>query len=80
MTRIVKALVGALTLVLLLALAPGQVTPAAEACSPIPFYCCVDQCDDAWDACMAACPPNTPMCELGCNNAWWDCNWACAGS
>lgn len=58
----------------------GYLNAPVEASSAVPFYCCIDGCDAAWAACSAACPPNTPMCELACNNQWWDCNWACAGA
>ncbi len=76
MNRYFKALVFTLTLVAVLALTFSHSAPV-EAC--IPFYCCIDNCDAEWEACSAACPPNSPMCEFACNNAWWECNDECAG-
>ena len=64
------ALVAALTFALV------DTTPPIEASGN--FFDCLDDCDDAVDACYANCGPNDFRCEFACNNAWWACNDQCS--
>ncbi len=79
MNPYLKALLFGIALVAVLALTLGNTTAPVEACSS-PFFDCLDDCDDAVNACYANCGPNDFRCELACNNAWWSCNDACGAA
>ena len=75
MNRYFKTLLSLLALAAVLTLTHGQAVTPVEASSAMDAAACI-----GCGACVAACPPNSPMCQLACNNAWWACNDACAAA